>query len=325
VLIVLAVVYSARLFALSINRASPGAFGTPCAEEHALVVERQAGPEVSETRELEERANAYEALYAHWERTQWSSLALDLSVDRTSFAALDPDDQAGMMWIFAHRFHAEFNVARLLAPFLLAAPSYELQLLLATQVADEHRHLQAVLRIYDEVFGVDGGIQAVRALADRHTDPVAEALYARLEHYVGCLSANSDEDEFLAAVTGYHLIAEGVIARTAQNLAGSQFERLDFPGLARGQQLVARDEARHIGIGVTYARRRLDKDPERSRLVIGAVIDDFAELAGRLLATANDGMRSLVAAGYGTDPEGFYTEAMRLLQLRLRSIGFLED
>jgi ribonucleotide reductase beta subunit family protein with ferritin-like domain len=289
------------------------------------VVEQQVGDEASMSREFEERANAYEALYAHWERTQWSPLALDLSVDRASFMALDSDDQAGMIWIFAHRFHAEFNVARLLAPFLLAAPSYELQLLLATQVADEHRHLQAVLRIYDQVFGVDGGIQAVRVLADRHIDPVAEALYARLDDYVGRLSATSDEDEFLAAVIGYHLIGEGVIARTAQNLAAGQFERLDFPGLARGQQLVARDEARHIGIGVSYARRRLDQDSERSRLVIGAVIDDFAELAGQLLATANDSMGSLVAAGYGTDPEGFYTEAMRLLQLRLRSIGFLED
>ena len=288
------------------------------------MVERQAAAEVSESRELEERANAYEALYAHWERTQWSALALDLSVDRASFAALDREDQEGMIWIFAHRFHAEFNVARLLAPFLLAAPSYELQLLLATQIADEHRHLQAVLRIYEEVFGVEGGIEAVREMADRHMDPVAEALYARLEHYVGRLSANSVEDEFLAAVIGYHLIAEGVIARTAQNLAAGQFERLAFPGLGRGQQLVARDEARHIGIGVSYTRRRLEQDPEHSRLVIGAVIDDFVELAGRLLATANDGMGALVAAGYGVEPEGFYTEAMRLLQLRLRSISFLE-
>ena len=50
----------------------------------------------------------------------------------------------------AHRFHAEFNVAALLAPFLLAAPDYELQLLLATQVADEHRHIESVLRVYSD-------------------------------------------------------------------------------------------------------------------------------------------------------------------------------
>ncbi len=176
----------------------------------------------------------FSALYAHWERNQWSALALDLETDRRSFEALDQSSQAGMVWIFAHRFHAEFSVARLLAPFLLAAPTYDVQLLLATQVADEHRHLQAVLRIYDEVFGVRGGIDAVREVADRNMDLVAEALYERLEHHVGKLSATSGEDEFLAAVVVYHLLAEGVIARTAQNLAATPVRAALVPRAGRG-------------------------------------------------------------------------------------------
>lgn len=278
--------------------------------------------EQSENAALEQQPHAYQALYAHWERTQWSTLTLDFATDKASFEALDEQQQRGMLWIFAHRFHAEFNVARLLAPFLLAAPEYELQLLLATQVADEHRHLQAVLRIYEEVFAVEGGINAVRALADGNLDPVADTLYARLEHYVARLSTNSDEDEFLAAVVVYHLIAEGVIARTAQNLAADQYERLAFPGLVEGQRLVARDEARHIAIGVTYTRRRLERDPEQARQVIGAVIEDFAQLATALLATANENMATLVRSGYGVEPAAFHAEAMRLMQLRLRSVGF---
>ena len=36
-------------------------------------------------------------------------------------------------------------------------------------------------------------------------------------------------------------------------------------------------------------------------------------------------MGALVTAGYGVEPAGFYAEAMRLLQLRLRSIGLLEE
>src|SRR4029077_14667752 len=104
--------------------------------------------EAAEVEALEGRASPFSALYSHWERNQWSALALDLETDRTSFEALDESSQAGMVWIFAHRFHAEFSVARLQAPFLLVAPTYDVQLLLATQVADEHRHLQAVLRIY---------------------------------------------------------------------------------------------------------------------------------------------------------------------------------
>ncbi|HZD86432.1 MAG TPA: hypothetical protein VE088_00325 [Gaiellaceae bacterium] len=273
---------------------------------------------------LEERATPYEALYAHWERTQWSALQLDLAGDRASFLALSEEEQRGMIWIFAHRFHAEFHVARLLAPFLLAAPSWEVQLLLATQVADEHKHLQAVLRIYREVFGIDGGIDTVREVADQNMDPVAETLYDRLEHYVSRLNADSSEDDFLAAVVVYHLLGEGVIARTAQHLAADQYERLAFPGLARGQRLVARDEARHIGIGVSYARSRFERDADRAREVVGTVVGELTQVADEMLATANEDMGEIVAAGYGVAPEGFYAEAMRLTELRLRSIGFLD-
>src|SRR5918996_5734121 len=175
--------------------------------------------------DLEQRARPFRALYDHWERHQWSVFDLDLKTDAQSFAALGSADQEGLIWIFAHSFHAEFNVARLLAPFLLAAPDWETQLLLATQTADEHRHLRAVLRIYEEVFGVVGGIDAVRELADRNLDPVAETLYGRLEEYISRLERDRHPDVFLQAVVVYHLLAEGVIARTAQNLAAGQYER----------------------------------------------------------------------------------------------------
>ena len=286
---------------------------------------RADAEEAAEVAALEQRASPFAALYAHWERNQWSALALDLETDRRSFQALDPGAQAGMVWIFAHRFHAEFSVARLLAPFLLAAPSYDVQLLLATQVSDEHRHLQAVLRIYEEVFGVRGGIEAVREVADRNMDLVAEALYARLEHHVGKLSASSSEDEFVGAVVVYHLLAEGVIARTAQNLAANQYERLSFPGLAEGQRLVARDEARHIGIGVSYVRRRMEQAPEQTSAVITSVLEELLGLWSELLGPADAELGDLVRSGYGIDPIDFYSEALRLVQVRLASVGYELD
>jgi ribonucleotide reductase beta subunit family protein with ferritin-like domain len=130
---------------------------------------------------LEEESHSFASLYAHWERNQWSALEIDFSTDAEAFERLDSEARAGVLWIFAHRFHAEFNVARLLAPFLLAAPDHESQLLLATQVADEHRHLEVVLRIYREVFGVSGGIESISALADQSMDVVAERLYGMLD------------------------------------------------------------------------------------------------------------------------------------------------
>jgi ribonucleotide reductase beta subunit family protein with ferritin-like domain len=240
-----------------------------------------------------------------------------------SFLALGDEGREGLIWIFGHRFHAEFTVASTLAPFVMRAPAYELQLCLATQVADEFRHMQSVLRVYDEVFGISDRDE-VKALADAHIDPVAAALYQALERYTEPLETSGDPDRFLQACVAYHLIAEGVVARCAQNLAADQYARYgDFPGLARGQRLVARDEARHIGIGVSYARQRMASDQEHATAVIGEVVEFFGGLAGELLETALvGGMDVQVLAGYGVDAEGFYAEAMRLWQLRLRSIGF---
>lgn len=276
---------------------------------------------------IEERPNPCSSLYAHWERCHWSPLDLDLRTDAATFASLGEEERDGFAWMFANRFHAEFNVARLLAPFLLAAPDYEMQLLLATQVADEHRHLQAVLRIYEEVLGIQGGIGAVRDAADAGLDPVSRTLlYDKLERWVLPLLDSGDEDTFLRAVTCYHVLGEGVVARAGQNLTAAQYHRFrGFPGLTEGQRLVARDEARHIGIGVSYVRRRMDADPEHTRDVVGEVVDDLLEVAAEMLDAANDGIADLVRSGYGVDPQAFFAEGMRLTQIRLRSIGYLEE
>ena len=245
-----------------------------------------------EERELEEQASPFAALYAHWERNQWSPLEIDLSRDAETFRRMTPTEQDGFVWMFGNRFHAEFNVARLLAPFLLAAPHWEMQLLLATQVSDEHRHLQAVLRVYEHVFGVKGGIEAVRVIADSHLDPVSKILlYDTLEAWTLPLLERQDQDTFLQAIFAYHVIGEGVVARTGQNLAAAQYRRYEgFPGLVRGQKLVSRDEARHIGIGVSYIRQRFDSDPDHTREVIGDLVQRLMTLAQENLETAQDQM-----------------------------------
>ena len=277
-------------------------------------------------RDLEERARPFRALYEHWERHQWSPLDIDYSEDAATYAGLEPARQEGLRWIFAHRFHAEFEVARVLPPFVMRAPGHELQTCLATQVADEFRHLQSVLRVYAEVFGISG-IDNVRAIADAHIDPVAAALYGRFEETMAPLEHSGDEDLFLRASVAYHLLGEGVVARCSQNLAAGQYAKYgSFPGLIAGQRHVARDEARHIGIGVSYARQRMSQDRERAMAVIGDVVDEFAELSSDMLEVAlSGGMDSQVLAGYGVEAEGFYAEVMRLWQLRLQSIGWFDE
>jgi ribonucleotide reductase beta subunit family protein with ferritin-like domain len=279
-----------------------------------------------EERDLEQRARPYRALYEHWESNQWSPLDLSLEEDAASYAALGAEEREGLAWIFSHRFHAEFTVATVLAPFVTRAPDYELQVCLSTQLADEFRHMQCVLRVYDEVFGVRG-LDRVKAIADAHLDPVAATLYPRLEGSVTPLMTSTDRDDFLRAVVAYHLLGEGVVARAAQNLAGDQYARYgSFPGLAAGQRHVARDEARHIGIGVSYVRQRLAEDRDQAIAVVDDVVEEHTELAAQMLETALEHrMDTQVLSGYGTDARGFYEEVMRLLQIRLRSIGYLDD
>ena len=267
----------------------------------------------------------FRALYEHWERHQWSPFEIDFSVDAETFAALDETTRSGLVWVFAHRFHAEFNVAVLLAPFLLAAPDYDVRLLLATQVADEHRHIESVLRVYGEVFGVEGGIETVKALADAQLDPVAASLYDALDGVVRALEQSRDEDMFLRAVVAYHLLAEGSIGRANQTFVANRFDRVgSFPGLRQAQRLAVRDEVRHIGIGVSYARRRLARDGQPARALIKEIVDGFHALGENLLENTSAELAGDFVEAYGAEPATLWAEVRRQLQLRLRSIGLTE-
>jgi len=278
--------------------------------------------EAVEIREFVVDPRPLRALYEHWERHQWSPFEIDFSVDADSFAALDGPTRTGLVWVFAHRFHAEFNVAALLAPFLLAAPDYDVQLLLATQVADEHRHIESLLRVYSEVFGVQGGIDAVKALADAQLDPVAASLYEALDGIVRLLENRRDEDTFLRAVVAYHLLAEGSIGRANQTFVATQFDRVgSFPGLREAQRLAVRDEVRHIGIGVSYARRRLARDGQHVRTLITELVDGFHTLGESLLEHTSPQLAADFVEAYGAKPGTLWAEVQRQLQLRLRSIG----
>jgi hypothetical protein len=267
----------------------------------------------------------FRALYEHWERHQWSPLEIDFSVDAESFAALDETTRAGLVRAFAHRFHAEFNVAVLLAPFLLTAPDYDVRLLLATQVADEHRHIESVLRVYGEVFGVEGGIEAVKALADAQLDPVAASLYEALDGVVRTLEQSREEDAFLRAVVAYHLLAEGSIGRANQTFVATRLDRVgSFPGLREAQRLAVRDEVRHIGIGVSYARRRLARDGQPVRALIRELVGGFHALGENLLEHTSLDLANDFLEAYGAEPATLWAEVRRQLQLRLRSIGLAD-
>jgi ribonucleoside-diphosphate reductase beta chain len=278
-------------------------------------------PEGSE-QELEERAVPFRALYEHWERTRWSLDTLRYQVDRASFEALDENTRERMRWLFTHRFDGESTVARLMTPFVSAAPNLDLRLLMATQLVDEVRHVKAIVRIYEEVFGVAGGLPAVQALADARRDMMTERLYAALESWIEALTTDPTPDAYLRAVVAYHLIGEGVVARVSTTLSTPVFERLgDFPGILMGQRLVSRDESRHIGIGVTFVRQEMIRTPARTLRLVDEVLQHSVARFVEVLGLATDGLSQAVADNYGATPQEYFMEASRLIGVRLRSIG----
>ena len=287
-----------------------------------------SGRAVATTAPSSDRRRSFAALYEHWERHQWSPLAVDFSVDAATFAGLDEGTRDRLVWVYAHRFQAEFNVAELLAYFLLAAPDYDVRLLLATQVADEYRHIESVLRVYSEVFGFEGGIAEVKPHADAMLDPVAAGLYAVLDEVVRELETKRDEDTFLRAVLAYHVIAEGSIGRANQGFVATQLDRLGpFPGLVEAQRLAVRDERRHLGIGVMYARHRLlagGQGGERAAAVLREVVDGFRALGAGMLENLDPDLGGEFVDGYGAAPAEMWLEVLRQFDLRLQAIGYTD-
>jgi hypothetical protein len=82
-----------------------------------------------------------------------------------------------------------------------------------------------------------------------------------------------------------------------------------------------RDEVRHIGIGVCYARRRMSRDGARARALIAESVEAFHALGGALLEDAAPEVVDDFVAAYGADPATLWAGVLHQLHLRLRSIG----
>ena len=80
----------ARLYARMPGRRRIG----PMADPNDLLARADA-EEAAEVAALEQRASPFSALYAHWERNQWSALALDLETDRQQLRGARPERAGG--------------------------------------------------------------------------------------------------------------------------------------------------------------------------------------------------------------------------------------
>jgi hypothetical protein len=88
----------------------------------------------AETRRPRGALMSYEQLYALWERQNWRAHEIDFSVDREHWLVSPAESQQHTAFSIGSFYVGEERVTADLAPFLLAAPSGEVEACLATQL-----------------------------------------------------------------------------------------------------------------------------------------------------------------------------------------------
>ncbi|MGH2839082.1 MAG: ribonucleotide-diphosphate reductase subunit beta [Thermoleophilaceae bacterium] len=267
---------------------------------------------------------SYGQLYALWEKQNWKAHELDFTVDKEQWVTTPGESQAHTAWSLGSFYIGEERVTADLAPFLMAAPSGEIELFLATQLVDEARHTAFFDRFGGEVMALSAD-----DLRGRMRELEATMIPAWHDTFDGGLrevanrmkSAPDDFDLFVEGICTYHLIIEGVLAMTGQRLILKYMEDHSlYPGFQKGFSLVERDEHRHIAFGVRFLKDVMQQDAARFGPIIERRVNDLVPKAVRVFVPPYaDSAESFVSYGY--DSTQIYGYAYRALKRRLAVIG----
>src|SRR4051795_11386539 len=266
---------------------------------------------------------SYGELYALWERQNWRAHELDFSVDREQWLASPTEAQQHTTWSLGSFYIGEERVTADLAPFLLAAPSGEVEAFLATQLVDEARHAVFFDRFGAEVMALEaddlrGRLAELQKLMIR---PWYEVFDDGLRDIADRIKARPDDfGLFVEGVTTYHLIIEGVLAMTGQRFILKYMEDHSmYPGFCKGFSLVEQDEHRHIAFGVRFLKDAVASDPRNGEIIRERVEELVPRAAGVFLPPYVDDAREFTSYGYHSSH--IYGFAYRKLKRRMAVLG----
>jgi ribonucleoside-diphosphate reductase beta chain len=265
----------------------------------------------------------YGELYALWERQNWKAHEIDFSVDREQWLVSPAEAQEHQAWSLGSFYIGEERVTADLAPFLLAAPSGEVEVFLATQLVDEARHAAFFDRFGAEVMALDsddlrGRLQELQARMER---PWFDVFDDGLRDVADRIKANPhDLGLFVEGVTTYHLIIEGVLAMTGQRFILKYMEDHSmYPGFQKGFSLVEQDEHRHIAFGVRFLKDAVASDPALGEIVRKRVEELVPRACGVFVPPYVDSPREFTSYGYHSSH--IYGFAYRKLKRRMAVLG----
>jgi ribonucleoside-diphosphate reductase beta chain len=269
----------------------------------------------------------YRALYELWERQQWQTQELDFSVDRRQWHDFPDEERFQRMYGLSSFFIGEQKVTEELGPMMRAAPTQDMQVFLATQIADEARHVRFFDRFYAEVGVLDSDSLAARLKeTEKHLNPAFNVLFDEmLGSRVRTLAADpTDMTALVEAITLYHMVIEGMLALTGQHFIMDFNEKQGtLPAFVQGFTLVARDEHRHVAFGARFLRDMARRDP-RYVTAIQRTLTEVAPVADGVLRPhwmeGGDDEMTL----FGVTVAETREFAMKALERRMKVIGLLQ-
>ena len=265
----------------------------------------------------------YQELYALWERSNWRAHELDFSTDREHWLTTPSEAQRHTAWTLGGFYVGEERVTADLAPFLLAAPSGEIEAFLATQLVDEARHAVFFDRFAAEVMTLSPGDLRSRLEETEATmldawhflfDDALRGVAKRL------LASPDDLELFVEGIVTYHMVTEGVLAMTGQRTILQYMGSHDiYPGFQRGFSLVEQDEHRHIAFGVRFLRDVCEERPEMKGVVLRTLEHLLPRAAEVFAPPEAESPREFISYDYHSSQ--VYGFAYKTLQRRMRAIG----
>jgi len=261
-------------------------------------------------------------LYELWESQHWQSKEIDFSQDKEDWSSLSDDQKHHFLWLLGSNYIGEERVTTQFAGLLTAYADHAEESFLATQQADEARHMQFFDRFYDEVIGMEGDNTAERV--DKAREAMNDSFVQLFDDVLGeankrLLENPNDVEAKVEFVTVYHMVIEGTLALTAQKFSTDYLEENELlPGFVQGFDNVARDEHRHVAYGTWFLQQTAGKDDDLAERMRGK-LQELLPVAQGVIVPAGQDPEDFEILGYGSQEINEF--AFNSLTRRLNAIG----
>ncbi|MER7766835.1 ribonucleotide-diphosphate reductase subunit beta [Kitasatospora sp. NPDC096140] len=206
------------------------------------------------------------ALYRSWERQHWAADEIALERDAANWSRLPDPVRQRVHKLIVNFLIGEYTGLELLGPILTGCPDEDSLVYVGTQLADESRHTHLVRRIAVDVLGMPADLEAALPEGWSQLSPAQRELSTLEAELIGRIARPMPGyEDWLRAVTVFHLVTEGILALHAQRtLVGSLRAGGTLPGIRAGFVAMTRDESRHVAFGMQALREGLSRGHEEA-------------------------------------------------------------